>query len=491
MSLQQPEMNGTCLKDYVAVWDLKYEYYQLKVACGRADLDLVSYSDSLIILFVSDDRYAFNGFILKIERSRQYCGADELRCEPKRDAQLPKGNFKLIYNYKCLRPERICDGQKDCPNGEDEICTTQCGKKYSAPDVQTQSQTRIVGGIEAFPNAWPWQVNMKMESGKDIYTCGGSVIAAGWILTAGHCCQLNGVDFAPSQLQMKVGFHRCHDPADGLTIHAERLFVPADYSARGWGVNYDFCIIKLVKMISFTNKIQPVCLPRPYSGPLRNQNCTATGCGNMVQWSGSGTQPAARVPVSLMAVNLAIMNNSQCARYFPRIAPEMVCGASKLARDTCRGDSGGPFCCKVPDSADPPQYQLSGITSFGHGCASGRPGVFSNPVRALPFLIRVLYEHNFWGWHADTVVPLLNHRRYPRPPYTPKVVANLSERLQTIDWLVEDGDATFDRSGSGKFTTEVKLLKMVSAIYFSLTCYYLIFLPLVAPLNGGYFTGNV
>jgi len=42
---------------------------------------------------------------------------------------------------------------------------------------------KIVGGIEAKANSWPWQVLLFDGDG----ICGGSIISNQWIVTAAHC----------------------------------------------------------------------------------------------------------------------------------------------------------------------------------------------------------------------------------------------------------------------------------------------------------------
>ena len=45
--------------------------------------------------------------------------------------------------------------------------------------------SRIVGGDPALPSTWSWTVFLHF--GKN--SCGGSIIAASWILTAAHCLE--------------------------------------------------------------------------------------------------------------------------------------------------------------------------------------------------------------------------------------------------------------------------------------------------------------
>lgn len=53
--------------------------------------------------------------------------------------------------------------------------------------------SRVVGGQEALPGAWPWQVSLQLEhGGMSAHTCGGVVIDHGWVLTAAHCVVRKG-----------------------------------------------------------------------------------------------------------------------------------------------------------------------------------------------------------------------------------------------------------------------------------------------------------
>uniref|UniRef100_A0A3Q0R7M9 Peptidase S1 domain-containing protein n=1 Tax=Amphilophus citrinellus TaxID=61819 RepID=A0A3Q0R7M9_AMPCI len=51
-------------------------------------------------------------------------------------------------------------------------------------DAHSVLNTRIVGGQDATPGSWPWQVSLH-TSGR--HFCGGSLINNQWVLCAAHC----------------------------------------------------------------------------------------------------------------------------------------------------------------------------------------------------------------------------------------------------------------------------------------------------------------
>jgi len=47
---------------------------------------------------------------------------------------------------------------------------------------------RVVGGVEAVPHSWPWQVSLQVQYGGDqFHFCGGSLINSQWVVSAAHC----------------------------------------------------------------------------------------------------------------------------------------------------------------------------------------------------------------------------------------------------------------------------------------------------------------
>ena len=63
------------------------------------------------------------------------------------------------------------------------------------PDLETcGSSARIVNGVNANPNSWPWIVHLLFQDNESEGVCGGTIINSEWVLTAAHCC-MNEVSF--------------------------------------------------------------------------------------------------------------------------------------------------------------------------------------------------------------------------------------------------------------------------------------------------------
>ena len=59
---------------------------------------------------------------------------------------------------------------------------------------QSNSGDRIVGGVDASPGEFPHQVALLLvDPGRNLL-CGGSLITADLVITAGHCC--HGLEIA-------------------------------------------------------------------------------------------------------------------------------------------------------------------------------------------------------------------------------------------------------------------------------------------------------
>lgn len=242
------------------------------------------------------------------------------------------------------------------------------------PDTPT-----IVGGQEADPGEWPWQVALvsKGNDPGDGQFCGGALIGERWVLTAAHC-----VDTADTNsLDIVVGIH------DLVTVDAGAVRVALSQIVvhPGWSdvtKDNDIALLKLAQPIAERAR-RADALPIAYSklppasiGALVGVDATVTGWGNR---SSNGQD----FPARLHEVVVPIIANADCQNAYSNLTDNMLCaGLPQGGKDSCQGDSGGPLVV-----ADGSNWQQAGIVSFGIGCAlPDFPGVYTRVSRYIDWI---------------------------------------------------------------------------------------------------------
>ncbi|KAK7081251.1 Transmembrane protease serine 6 [Halocaridina rubra] len=104
--------------------------------------------------------------------------------------------------------------------------------------------TRIVGGQDATIAEYPWMVlvYMQMSSGNPIL-CGGSLIKAKWVLTAGHC--IHNIQY--TQLAVFLGDHDISSNAEVPTNVAivTNAIIHPDYNSNTVSASFSLRVLEL------------------------------------------------------------------------------------------------------------------------------------------------------------------------------------------------------------------------------------------------------
>ncbi|XP_048515555.1 uncharacterized protein LOC105686124 [Athalia rosae] len=237
----------------------------------------------------------------------------------------------------------------------------------------TSGMGRIVGGDEATPGQFPYQVGLFVSVDDGTAFCGGSILSNEWILTAAHC-----VDTARS-IEVVVGAHDMVRRLDtGSRVNGKRWFTHEDWDTET--LANDIALIELEKPLEFTDRVQPIRLPKhsQTSETFVRENAIVSGWGKDSDYA-NGISPVLRW------IWNPILPNSECNQwYYGAILPSHICLDGSNLRSSCSGDSGGPLVTKEADGK-PTQI---GLVSFGIslGCAKSWPSVFTRITSYLDWI---------------------------------------------------------------------------------------------------------
>lgn len=245
---------------------------------------------------------------------------------------------------------------------------------------------RVVGGIEAPLNAYPFYVELRRFSDKTRYSlCGAAVISAKWVLTAAHCVQsrdkttgrASAITPARSFRALPGGGARSNAPG----IAVARVIPHPQYSAQ-YALQNDIALIELATPIG------PPYLPMAKTEPQPGTPVRIVGYG-LTAYKGKTSQRLREADTRLVSRrDCAIVSNT--LKGAGPIDKRRICadveGRTGLV-DSCQGDSGGPLL-----QADTKGFwRAVGIVSYGHKCAEpGFPGVYTNVAAYQDWITSVI-----------------------------------------------------------------------------------------------------
>jgi len=258
--------------------------------------------------------------------------------------------------------------EKWSPNHPYEAYT---GKQLRALCGQANAaDARIVNGVQATPNEFPWAVGLFMDGG---FFCTGALISDQWVMTAAHC--QDGVAFT----DVYLGTHNVRDAAQDphrLVVRATNNIVDPSWSSitlRG-----DIALIQLPAPVDITGDyIRPICLPSVNESDHVDDTALIAGWGKISDATSS-------ISPTLQKANVTVIDNAVCRQSFPiSITAAHIC-SSVSPSGTCNGDSGSSMGFKGPDG----RYTSIGVTSFGssQGCESGIPDAFTRVSSYLDWI---------------------------------------------------------------------------------------------------------
>uniref|UniRef100_A0A1L8DQJ8 Putative trypsin-like serine protease n=1 Tax=Nyssomyia neivai TaxID=330878 RepID=A0A1L8DQJ8_9DIPT len=231
---------------------------------------------------------------------------------------------------------------------------------------QVLPETKIVGGSPVQRDALRQQASIRYKSSDSTFgnghVCGGNLISNNTVLTAAHCFVDDlGRRISVSDIRVVGGnLLLTEQTPNTFTSDVARLVIHPGYNRNTNADDIAILILKTTVPASHSS-FRPITLR---SVPVdSNTTCEISGWGRTSE-TGSASN-------SLLAANVSIIDFNVCNNaYHNGLRSGMICaGRMQGGVDTCQGDSGGPLVCNG---------LLTGITSFGNGCARpGYPGVYT------------------------------------------------------------------------------------------------------------------
>lgn len=188
---------------------------------------------------------------------------------------------------------------------------------------------RVVNGSDALYAEFPYMASLRTRTG--MHTCGATILATDWILTAAHCIYSEN----PEDYSVQYGTNEISRNGDYI-VKVKKIVVHQGYDGDNNFI-HDIAVLQLEEPIEFNKNVHPVQIPEYLE-------LTEGGVGAMVVgWGYNDT--AGMLQNWLQKVELETVTDSECRKlHFERIHSTNICaGVVEGGKGQCTGDSGGPL----------------------------------------------------------------------------------------------------------------------------------------------------
>lgn len=290
---------------------------------------------------------------------------DQKSCEPA--VPFPCGRVSVSLNsLKLTRAETFFFNMDSENSTEDETIldnTTQSTQPFN-------DFTRVVGGENAQPGQFPWQV---LLHDKNEGFCGGSIVNEKWVVTAAHCIK-PGV-----KITVIAGEHNTEKEEPTEQRRSVISIIPHhNYNATINKYSHDIALLELDEPLTLNSYVTPICIAnREYTNIFLK-----FGSGYVSGWGKVFNR--GRTASVLQYLKVPLVDRATCLRSTKfTIYNNMFCaGFHEGGKDSCQGDSGGPHVTEVEGISF-----LTGIISWGEECAvKGKYGIYTKVSRYVNWI---------------------------------------------------------------------------------------------------------
>ncbi|XP_028173554.1 serine protease persephone-like [Ostrinia nubilalis] len=295
-----------------------------------------------------------------------FSGSNEVVCCPRTTEKFGATNDNRGGNNSQRKAERECK----------KIIET------SRPPLDLH----IIGGEKATLGEFPHMVAIGYDRGNGYqFDCGGALISDTYVLTAAHCI-INLERVEPQMIRAGVivlGDNTWNENSD---YRVARSITHPNYTHSS--KYHDIALLRLANPVEVSENLHAACLYTSASDPLGP--LTITGWGRI-----STTQSLTSNVLLKTKVNP--VTRERCTPEYPGwrklpngiIEGQLCAGDPQGGHDACQGDSGGPLQISESDVT----YRLVGVTSFGKGCGTTTPGVYTRVAHYIDWIENIVWPN--------------------------------------------------------------------------------------------------
>ncbi|KAK3909566.1 Serine protease easter [Frankliniella fusca] len=255
---------------------------------------------------------------------------------------------------QCPELQRLVSNRRPSSTEQERLRAAHCGFQGN--------KAKIINGDETVVMEFPWAVRLGYRFGRGVsYQCGGALISSRYVLTAAHC-----TDPKKPPVTVRLGEHDTRTDEDCSMLNGVKVCAPPVQDVRVEevlphpefvrqtnkrdGLWNDIALLRLARPVTFSNAIQPVCLPNnlPPNDSQRQKTEMVQYVFTVVGWGRIGKEDDADTSDVLLKLILRTMKHSECAEKYKAYQNKLneerqMCGIAKQGKDVCKGDSGGPL----------------------------------------------------------------------------------------------------------------------------------------------------
>lgn len=285
------------------------------------------------------------------------------------------GSNKIVYDVK-------------------KIAEAECNKLRNTMPIGG----KIIGGEPAKLGELPHTVALGFPIPNSTlykFECGGTILSPRFVLTAAHCID-NTEQIPPTIVRVGVvdlGEHVSNNFSPEYVFNfttdivIAKTIVHPNFTRR---TRYDdIAILKLQKSLTFSKFINAACLDTNVNVLPAEERLEVCGWGVISRTRNLQSRVLMKTFVHATCTNSCNTWYENNRRVPQGVLEGQFCaGDEKGESDTCLGDSGGPVTVV---SEDAQHYVLVGVTSFGRGCGSEVPAIYTRVAYYIDWIVRLVW----------------------------------------------------------------------------------------------------